>query len=167
MTLRPRTLVFLLFLCLPPILWAGSNAAPETADADSRLKQRQTELVKLEGVLNDAEQHHDLKCLQQTFADDLIYVAYNGVQLSKQKLLDGLGQLKITGYSMKNFDLKQLGPNAVLMTYDLEVKGSIWGRDLPPKSRATSILENRGDHWQLIYHSETPQKHSLLTKLFF
>lgn len=136
-------------------------------DADSRLKQRQAELVKLEVALNDAEQRHDMKSLQQTFADDLIYVAYTGFQLSKQKLLDGMGQVKISGYTMKNFSLKQMGPNNVLLTYDLEVKGSIWGSDLPPKSRATSIWENRGDHWQLIYHSETPQKHSLLTKLFF
>lgn len=121
----------------------------------------------MEGVLATAEQNHDTACLQQTFADDLIYVAYNGVQLSKQRLLEGLSQLKISGYSMKNFSLKQLGPNNVLLTYDLEVKGSIMGSDLPPKSHATSIWESRGDRWQLIYHAETPQKHSLLSRLFF
>ncbi|HEY6273666.1 MAG TPA: nuclear transport factor 2 family protein [Terriglobales bacterium] len=131
------------------------------------MQQRQAELIKLEVLLNDAERNHDIGSLQQTFADDLIYVAYNGVQLTKQKLLDGLGQLKISSYTMQNFSLKQLGPNNALLTYDLEVKGSILGSDLPPKSRATSIWENRGDHWLLVYHAETPQRHSLLTKLFF
>lgn len=121
----------------------------------------------MEGALATAEQNHDTACLQQTFADDLIYVAYNGFQLSKQKLLEGLSQLKISGYNMKNFSVKQLGPNNVLLTYDLEVKGSIMGTDLPPKSHATSIWESRGDRWQLVYHAETPQKHSLLSRLFF
>lgn len=169
MTLRSGLLLLCLILSLP--LFGGEQppaAGSRTGtDADARQKQRQAELVKLESDLNDAEQHHDIKNLQQSFADDLIYVAYTGVQLSKQKLLDGLGQVKISGYSMKNFSLMPLGQNSVLLTYDLEVKGTIWGSDLPPKSRATSIWENRGDRWFLIYHSETPQKHSLLTKLFF
>lgn len=170
MTLRPLLLLFTLMLCLPVVLWGeqppgtGSRSA---ADAEARLRQRQADLVKLEGDLNDAEQHHDINRLQQTFADDLIYVAYTGVQLSKQRLIDGLGHLKISDYSMKNFSLKQFGPNAALLTYDLEVKGSFMGSDLPSKSHATSIWENRGDHWLLVYHSETPQKHALLTRLFF
>ncbi|HLW53960.1 MAG TPA: nuclear transport factor 2 family protein [Candidatus Angelobacter sp.] len=172
MTLRPRLLSFLfVFLLCRPAAFCGEqppgSASRGTSDAEARQKQAQAELVKLEGNVNDAERNHDIRSLQQTFADDMIYVAYNGVQLSKQKLLDGLGQLKISGYSMKNFSVKPLGPNSMLLTYDLEVKGSILGSDLPPRSRATSIWENRGDHWMLIYHSETPQKHSLLTKLFF
>lgn len=169
-TLRSRLLSLLLVLCLPAIFWAKQPSADtETAptDGDVRLKQRQAELVRLEGVVNDAERNHDLRCLQQTFADDLIYVAYNGVQLSKQTLLDGLAEVKISRYAMKNFSLRQLGPNNALLTYDLEVKGRVLGSDLPPKSRATSIWENRGDRWLLVYHAETPQKHSLLTKLLF
>jgi hypothetical protein len=164
-TLRPCLLTLLLLVCVPTALWGGTS--PEASDAEARTKQKQVDLVKLESTLADAEQNHDAACLRQTFADDLIYVAYNGFQLSKQKLLDGLSQLKISGYSMKNFSLKQLGPNNVLLTYDLEVKGSIMGSDLPPKSRATSIWESRGDRWQLVYHAETPLKHSLLSKLFF
>lgn len=169
LTLRPRLLPLLLVLCLPGILQAAqpsSDATPATV-AGAELQQRQAELVKLEAVLNDAERNHDARCLQQTFADDLIYVAFNGVQLSKQKLLDGLGELKISSYTMKNFSLKLLGPNNALLTYDLEVKGSILGGDLPPKSRATSIWEHRGDRWLLVYHAEVPQKHSLLSRLFF
>jgi hypothetical protein len=169
-TLRPRLLSILFLLCLPSAFWGAQppGADPSvTADAEARQRQRQAELVRLEGVLNDAERNHDVKCLQQTFADDLIYVAYTGVQLSKQRLIDGLGQVKISGYSMKNFSLKQLGPNNALLTYDLEVKGSFMGSDLPSKSHATSIWENRGDRWLLVYHAEIPQKHSLLTKLFF
>jgi hypothetical protein len=170
MTLSPRLLSFILLMCLPAALWCAQppSAAPAaTADGEARQRQRQEELVRLEGVLNDAERNHDIKTLQQTFADDLIYVAYTGVQLSKQRLIDGMGQVKISGYSMKNFSLKQLGPNNALLTYDLEVKGSFMGSDLPSKSHATSIWENRGDRWLLIYHAETPQKHSLLTRLFF
>lgn len=170
LTLRPQFLSILAVMCLSTALWGSQPPSGDTrnaADGDARLKQRQADMVKLESDLNDAERNHDLKSLQQAFADDLIYVAYTGFQLSKQKLLDGLGQVKISGYSMKNFSLKQLGPNSALLTYDLEVKGTIWGSDLPSKSRATSIWENRDNHWLLIYHSETPQKHSLLTKLFF
>ena len=164
-TLRPRLLTLLFLACLPTAFWGGTSS--ETSDAEARAKQKQVDLVKMEGTLADAEQNHDAACLRQTFADDLIYVAYNGVQLSKRKLLGGLSQLKISAYSMKNFSLKQLGPNNVLLTYDLEVKGSIMGSDLPPRSHATSIWENRGDRWQLVYHAETPQKHSLVNKLLF
>lgn len=170
LTLRPRLLIPLLVVCLSGVFWAAqppTDAATPITDADSRLKQRQTELIRLEGVVNDAERNHDFRCLQQTFADDLIYVAFNGAQLSKQKLLDGLGGLKISSYTMKNFSVKQLGSNNALMTYDLEVKGSIMGSDLPSKSRATSIWEIQGDRWVLVYHAEIPQKQSLLTKLFF
>ena len=169
-TLRPRFLLFAFILCVFVTVWGEQppgSAAPPNIDSDAHMKQRQAELMKLEGVINDAERNHDLRCLQQNFADDMIYVAYNGVQLSKQRLLDGLGQLKISGYNMKNFSIKPLGPNNALLTYDLEVKGSILGSELPPHSRATSIWENRGDRWFLVYHAETPQKHSLLTRLFF
>ncbi len=133
-----------------------SNGGQEAEQTDSRMHD---ELIAREQALAVAERKHDRNFFASTLADDVVYVVFNGWVFTKEKLLSGIDGLQVESVDMKNFKFIPLGNAAGLLTYDLIMKATLDGHDLPGRNYAASVWENRGGHWQLVFHQVTPAHH--------
>ena len=119
----------------------------------------QDTVYNLEHQLAGAEKQHNKKFFAASMDKDLVYVAYNGLVLTKDKLLASMQYIDVSHYSMENFKTRSLGPDAALVTYDLKINAEIAGSQLPHKQYASSVWVRNGGRWQLIFHQATPAQH--------
>ena len=124
--------------------------------AGTGTKALQNQLVANEQRLAQSEQNKDRAFLQQALADDFIYVAYNGLVFTKDKIVRAVKYMDISHYKMENFKVRSLGPQAAVLTYDLLIQGNVAGRELPQKEYASSVWIAKGGHWIAVLHQETP-----------
>ena len=123
-------------------------------------KSLESELVGNEQRIADSEKNKDQSFLAEALADNFIYVAYNGLVLTKDKIVQSLKFLDISNYQMENFKLRSLDENSAVLTYDLIIEGAIGGRELPHRQYASSVWVRKAGHWIMVLHQETPAKHS-------
>ncbi len=140
-----------LLLAAPSVL--GQNQRGPHQSVQNILHQQEQQLAT-------AEKRQDKKYFQQKLDDNLIYVAYNGLVFTKDKILQSLNYIDVSRYSIQNTKVRPLGINAGLVTYDLLLNGSIAGHDLPKKMYASSVWVKRGGAWVLIFHQSTPAHHN-------
>lgn len=119
----------------------------------------QNTLYNLEHQLAGAEKQHNKKFFETSLDNGLVFVAYNGLVFTKDKLLKSMQYIDVNHYSMENFKTRSLGPEAALVTYDLKINATIAGSQLPDKQYASSVWVRKGADWQLIFHQSTPAKH--------
>ena len=131
-------------------------AQPRPKKAASSL---QDTLFNLEHQLAGAEKQHNKKFFETSLDNRLVFVAYNGLVFTKDKLLRSMQYIDVNHYSMENFKTRALGPEAALVTYDLKINATIAGSQLPAKQYASSVWMRKGADWQLIFHQSTPAKH--------
>ena len=161
-----RTLILILAVSLSAM---AQNSAPVAAldtktpraemAAGEGDKSLESELVASEQRVADSEKNKDRQGLLQALADDFIYVAYNGLVFTKDRIVKELQYINIDQSQMENFKVRQLEPGAAILTYDLMVRGAIAGHDLPQRMYASSVWVRRAEHWILVLHQETPARH--------
>jgi hypothetical protein len=133
------------------------SAGAQRADyPDGRIHDQ---LWNEEQKLATAEKQQTRAYFQQKLDNDLIFVAYNGEVFTKNKILQALHYIDVSRYTIQNFKVRPLGPNAGLVTYDLDLNGKIAGHELPAKQYASSVWLKRGAQWVLIFHQSTPADH--------
>lgn len=135
---------------------SASRAQPHPKRASGSLKNT---LYNLEHQLAGAEKQHNKKFFETSLDNQLVFVAYNGLVFTKDKLLQSMQYIDVNHYSMENFKTRALGPDAALVTYDLKINATIAGSQLPAKQYASSVWVRKGADWQLIFHQSTPAKH--------
>lgn len=135
---------------------AQSDATPAEPTPE---KSIQDELYNKENELGQAQRDHNATFFEQNLAGDFLYVAFNGLVLTKDKIVDALQHLQITTYEIHNVKFRPLGANAMQLAYDLTVQGDISGVPIPRQMYATSIWIKAGDSWRLAYHQTTPARH--------
>jgi hypothetical protein len=113
----------------------------------------------LEHKLAAAEKQQDKAFFQKALDDRLVYVAYNGMVFDKAKLLSSMKYVDVNNYSIKNLKERGLGPDAELVTYDLNINGHVAGRELPEKQYASSVWLKTTQGWKLVFHQATPAHH--------
>jgi hypothetical protein len=116
-------------------------------------------LYNLEQQLANAEKNQDKAYFQRALDNNLVFVAYDGLVFTKTKIVDDLHYIDVKRYSIENIKVRRLGGSAGLVTYDLLLKGSIAGHNLPQKQYASSVWVKRGASWLLIFHQSTPAHH--------
>jgi hypothetical protein len=119
----------------------------------------QTIIYNLEHQLAQAEKQQDRSFFENELNDRLIYVAFNGLVLTKSKLVSAVSYIDVSHYRIENMKVRVLGADAALATYDLTSGGSLAGHDLPGKQYASSVWVKNGGNWQLIFHQSTPAHH--------
>jgi hypothetical protein len=119
----------------------------------------QDAVYNLEHQLAKAEKQHNKKFFETSLDNGLVYVAYNGLVFTKEKLLSSMQYIDVNHYAMENFKTRALGPDAALVTYDLKINAQIAGSQLPAKQYASSVWVRNGNGWQLIFHQTTPAQH--------
>jgi hypothetical protein len=160
-----RTLILILAVSLAGVAQTAQVAALNAKSPRADLavgagdKTLESELVASEQRVADSEKNKDRETLLQTLADDFIYVAYNGLVFTKDRIVKELPYINIDQSQMENFKVRQLEPGAAILTYDLMVRGAIAGHDLPQRMYASSVWVRRSEHWILVLHQETPAHH--------
>lgn len=148
------------FLCLAALvallLLSGSGRGQQTRASDQQLHDV---LYEQEQHLASAEKRKDKSYFEHALDDELIYVAYNGLVFTKAKIVESLNYIDVARYSIQNMKVRALGADAGLVTYDLQLNGSIAGHDLPAKQYASSVWLKRHGDWVLVFHQSTPAHH--------
>jgi hypothetical protein len=119
----------------------------------------QDTVYNLEHQLANAEKQHNKKFFETSLDNGLVFVAYNGMVFTKEKLLASMHYIDVSHYSMENFKTRALGREAALVTYDLKINATIAGSQLPAKQYASSVWVRKGSGWELIFHQTTPADH--------
>ncbi|HEU5451786.1 MAG TPA: nuclear transport factor 2 family protein [Terriglobales bacterium] len=130
------------------------------SSADPGAGAFRNQLVNNEKSLAAAQTQKKADALQRMLDPNLIFVAFNGLVFTRQQLISKIQYIDVSQYDMENFKVRQLGPGAALLTYDLRVKASVAGHSLPDKEYASSLWVRHGRDWQLVFHQETPAHHS-------
>jgi hypothetical protein len=146
---------FVLFLLTIAIF----ASAPAAFAQDRPTHSLQTQIYNEEHQLASAERSQNPSFFQQKLDPALIYVAYNGLVFTKDKLVSDLGYIDVSHYGIENMKVRSLGHGAALATYDLILNGNIAGQKLPSKQYASSVWVESGGQWKLIFHQCTPAHH--------
>ena len=117
------------------------------------------ELYDKELELGKAEETKQAAFFQQNLAPNFMYVAFNGLVLSRDEILRALSHLQVSNSEIRNVRFRRLDHNVIQLAYDLFVNGDIFGQAIPHQQYATSIwIKDAGD-WRLAYHQTTPAHH--------
>lgn len=121
--------------------------------------QIQNDLYNKENALGEAERDHNSEFFAQNLAPDFLYVAFNGLVLTKDKLMEAMQHAQISSYEIRNVKFRPLSGDTVQLAYDLFVEGAFGPLPVPHQMYATSIWMKCGNDWRLVYHQTTPARH--------
>lgn len=100
----------------------------------------------------------DADAFAAMLADDFVYISNDGVY-DKAGTVDGIKQMALTDVTLSDWKTVQLGKDAAVVTYTVNIKGTSGGQPVPPDSmRAGSVWVNRGGKWVGVFHQDTPVK---------
>jgi hypothetical protein len=83
---------------------------------------------------------------------------YDDGLADKAKELNSLKTAKIDSFKIDNFASRMVDKDDMLMTYVVEVKGTMGKEDVSGKYYASSLWHRSGTKWLTAYHSEVKGK---------
>jgi hypothetical protein len=91
------------------------------------------------------------------FAPTYVGLYDDGVA-TKAKELDHLKNAKLESFKIDNFASRMIDPDDMLMTYVVDVKGTMGKDDMSGKYEAASLWHRIGNKWLGVYHTEIKAK---------
>lgn len=110
-------------------------------------------IISLEIELLRPEVRTSLARLTELIADDFVELGQSDQRYTKPDLLRLLPGHPGTSFHATDFELKPLGPDAVLLTYRVEAVIAD-GRE-SSRSWRSSIWQRRAGRWQIVFHQGT------------
>jgi uncharacterized protein (TIGR02246 family) len=108
-------------------------------------------------ALNEAFEKGDADAIKKLVTEDHVAVTgYYGGPLKRDEQLKAHDDLKYTEYRPAKLKVSPLGKDAALVTYELTLKGTYKGKDLPRKNFASAVWVRRDGKWLEAYYQETP-----------
>lgn len=134
---------------------ANANAAtPATSSADAVA----SDLTAREKQIWDAIKRKDWDAFAAHIADDQVFVASPGVY-DKAGTIADTKQLDLTDLSLTDFKVVNLDPEAAVVTYTVNMKGSYKGEAFSAMTmRQSTAWVNRGGKWLAVFHQDTEVK---------
>jgi hypothetical protein len=114
-TFRRRSIPFFLAL-LAAALLTQFLAVAQNAGKASDLR---TVMWNQAHRLASAEEQRNRNFFPKTLDDALMLVAFNGLVLTKRKMVRNLNYIDVSHYRIENLKTRELGPDAALVTNDL------------------------------------------------
>ncbi len=106
-------------------------------------------------ALNEAFKVGEPGPIKALIAEEHITVTtWGGIQ-TRDEALKTLPDLKLKEYVTGKLKITVLGPDAALVTYPLEMKGTFKGKELPAKNFASAIWVRKDGKWVETYYQET------------
>lgn len=99
----------------------------------------------------------NVKAFQAMFAPNYVGLYEDG-PATAAKEMDSLKNAKIASFKIDNFANRMIDSNNMLMTYVVEVKGTMGKDDISGKYHASSVWHRTGAKWLAAYHSEIKAK---------
>jgi hypothetical protein len=83
---------------------------------------------------------------------------YEDGQKSVAGEIDTMNKAKIDSFKIDGFKSQMVGPNDMLMTYSVDVKGTVGKDDITGKYHAASWWHRASGKWLGVYHTEIKAK---------
>jgi hypothetical protein len=116
------------------------------------------EVTAREKATWEALKKKDFDAFGNMLASDYIEVEDDGVY-DKAGIVAYLKDLTISDVTFSNWKVLPIDKDAELLTYNVNVKATFKGKDIPPGPyRAAAVWLNRGGKWLAIYYQETLEK---------
>jgi hypothetical protein len=139
---------------------SGTNAKKAAKSPGSTSAGLQPTLEKLERSGWEAYKNKDKKAYEALLADDFTAGFEDGHgQHDKQSAVNSVEQETLHSYTLSNFRLTSISPNAALLTFDAQVNITIGsGKPQDVKLYVSDVWVNRGGQWKSLHYQETERK---------
>jgi len=108
----------------------------------------------LEERLLDPEVRANAEELEELLAEDFLEFGSSGRIRNKQQVIRSLKREPATGFSLRDFHARYIGPEAALATYRVIVEAGL--HEPSRSSLRSSIWVHRSGCWRLTFHQGTP-----------
>ena len=116
-----------------------------------------SDLEKAADALNEAFKKGDADAVKALMTEDHVAVtASYGGPLDRAEQLKTLADLKLTEYAAAKTKVSALGKDAALVTYELTLKGTYKGKEVPRKNFASAVWVKQDGKWREAFYQETP-----------
>jgi hypothetical protein len=134
----------------------NANAA-DTAATSPRAALTKDALVALEKSSYEAWKSKDAKFWDAFLSDKFVGYGSSGKldKASAAKEYAGV-DCEITSYALSDEQMKPLGNDAALITYQATIDGTCGGQKVPSRSWAAGVYVRDGDQWRAAFHAEAP-----------
>jgi hypothetical protein len=104
----------------------------------------------------------DLKGFASYLAEDFYDIFPNGEERTKSELLEFLSRAELRDYRLSNFRVTMLNQDAAIVTYQVDARALIEGKEISMKNSVTSGWAKRGGRWLNVsaVASERPRQDS-------
>jgi hypothetical protein len=140
-----KILFALLVLCVSMITYSGFAA-------DAMLDK----LSANEKSLWEAIKTGDMKTFSAGLSDEIMDIDASGVVYNKQQLIDNLSKMKMSEYTLSDFQLFNLDKDTVVLSYMSNSTATMDAKTMTMKTRHSTTYENHGGKWMPKFHTETP-----------
>lgn len=111
--------------------------------------------VERERRLLDAELRHNVEAILAFLADDFREIGPDGGLYTKADIPRLLADVRIDELTAHDMTATALGSGGVLVTYRVEGKGAFKGKPVPIHMGVSSVWQERGGRWLLVFHQGT------------
>ncbi len=127
------------------------------AQQEHRQAMPERKLIEsLEREMLEADKRGDWETISRYMADDFLEIAGNGKYFNKPQIAKLFPESRVVEYKMSEFDFRALAPNVALLTYRLDVQASFQGKSLPAAFLISSVWQEQGGDWKVVFHQGTP-----------
>lgn len=130
-------------------LAAALVCVPATALAETPLQK--------ETAIWQAFKEKKASSFSAMFAPNYVGLYEDGTA-TRAKELENLEGSKVESFKIDDFASRMIGPNDMLTTYVVNVKGSMGKQDVSGRYHAASLWHRSGATWLTTYHSEIKAK---------
>jgi hypothetical protein len=92
-------------------------------------------------------QQKDLEKFATYLAEDFYDIFPDGEERSKSQLLEFLGNADLKKYELTNFRVTMLNPDAAIITYNVDARAVIQGKEISMHNAVTSGWAKREGRW--------------------
>ncbi|HEY7160253.1 MAG TPA: nuclear transport factor 2 family protein [Acidobacteriota bacterium] len=139
-----KILFALLVLCISMISYSGFAA-------DAMLDK----LSANEKSLWEAIKNGDMKTFSAGVSDEIMDIDVTGVMYNKQQLIENLSKLKMSDYSLSDFQLFNVDKDTVVLSYISNSTATMDSKTMTMKNRNSTTYTNHGGKWMPKFHTET------------
>jgi hypothetical protein len=112
-------------------------------------------LAAHETSLWEAIKKGDMNTFSLGVYNELMDIDASGVVYNKQQLLDALGKMKMTDYTLSDFKTFKLDDDCVVLTYTSNSTATMDGKTMTMKAINSSTYVEHDGKWLPMFHSET------------
>lgn len=109
-----------------------------------------------EKSLWEAIKNGDMKTFSAGLSDEIMDIDASGIVQNKQQLTDNLSKLKMSDYTLSDFQMFSLDKDCVVLSYTSNSTATMDGKTETMKARQSTTYVNHGGKWMPKFHTETP-----------